>query len=350
MKTVTEAFSLTSSEMGANQSATRAEKMKAIVQHEYGSADVLKLENIDLPNIGSKEVLIEVHAAGLDRGTWHLMTGTPYLIRALGFGLTKPKQPIPGFDVAGRVREVGSEVTRFVPGQEVYGIAKGSFAEYAAANENKLVLKPGNLSFEAAAAVTVSGITALEALTDQGNLQAGQHVLIIGASGGVGSYAVQLAKALGAEVTGVASAAKADLILSLGTDYAIDYRTEYLDGKRQYDLIVDIGGRNSISRLRSVLHPKGTLVFVGGEGGNRVTGGIGRQICGALMSPFVKHDLKMFVSGEKLSMICKLDEFLESGAVKSSIGKRFTLEEVPQAISEMLSGNANGKSVINVRR
>jgi len=267
----------------------------------------------------------------------------------MGFGLVKPKQPVPGFDVAGKVTKVGKEVTRFVPGQAVYGIANGSFAEYAAASEDKLVLKPDSLSFEAAAAVTVSGITALEALTDQGDLQAGQHVLIIGASGGVGSYAVQLAKALGATVTGVASAAKADLILSLGADYTIDYRTEYLDGKRQYDLIIDIGGRNSISRLRSVLHPSGTLVFVGGEGGNSVTGGIGRQIKGALMSPFLKQNLKMFVSGENLSMIRRLNEFLKSGAVIPSIGNRYSLEDAPTAMRELVAGRTSGKSIIVVR-
>ena len=171
----------------------REETMRAIVHRSYGTAEVLEREIVDIPSVGEKEVLIEVHCAALDRGTWHLMTGTPYLIRVLGFGLMKPKQPIPGLDVAGRVVEVGSAVTRFAPGDEVFGVANGSFAEYTVANEDKLVAKPADLTFEAAAAATVSGITALEALTDVGNVQAGQKVLVVGASGGVGTYAVQLA-------------------------------------------------------------------------------------------------------------------------------------------------------------
>jgi len=244
---------------------------------------------------------------------------------------------------------VGNAVTRFTPGDEVYGIARGSLAEYAAAMEDKLVAKPDSINFDVAA-VTVSGITALEALTDVGQLQAGQHVLIVGASGGVGTYAVQLAKALGAQVSAVASASKAELVRSLGADHVIDYRTDYLDGsKRRYDLVIDIGGRNSVSSLRSVLHKNGTLVFVGGEDGNRVTGGIGRQIMGVLMSPFVKQNLKMFVSGENQSMISRLNEFIKSGAVTPTIGQRFTLNEVPTAMRELVAGNIRGKRLIVVR-
>lgn len=347
---ITQQRTVAAEQMKPEISATRTETMQAIVHRAYGSADVLQQETINLPTPGAKQVLIEVHAAALDRGTWHLMTGTPYLIRILGFGLMKPKQPVPGFDVAGRVRSVGSDVTRFVPGDEVYGIADGSFAEYAAASEDKLIPKPANLSFDSAAAATVSGITALEALTDIGKLQAGQHVLIVGASGGVGTYAVQLAKALSAEVTGVASAAKADLVYSLGADHVIDYQTKYLqDSTRKYDLIIDIGGRNSISSLRSVLKPQGTLVFTGGEGGNRVTGGIGRQIRAVLMSPFLKQNLKMFVSGEKHSMMVRLSEFIQSGAVIPNIGRRFALNEVPEAMRWLEAGNAEGKILIVVR-
>lgn len=334
----------------SERSATLLKSMRAIVHRSYGSAEVLKSETIDLPTLGKKDVLIEVHCAALDRGTWHLMTGKPYLIRILGFGLMRPKQQVPGFDVSGIVRSVGSEVTRFIAGDEVYGIANGSFAEYAAASENKLVLKPANLTFDAAAAVPVSGITALEALTDVGKLEAGQHVLIVGASGGVGTYAVQLAKAMGAKVTGVASAAKADLVSSLGADHVIDYRTNYLEnGKCEYDLIVDIGGLNSVSSLRGVLKQQGTLVFTGGEGGNRITGGIGRQIRAVLMSPFLKQNMKMFVSGEKHSMMMRLNEYIQSGAVKPSIGKRFALDEVPAAMRWMVAGNAEGKTLIVIR-
>ena len=334
----------------SKQSAIRSQTMRAIVQRSYGSAEVLKREMLDLPTIGKKEVLIEVHSAGIDRGTWHLMTGTPYLIRVLGFGFTRPKQLIPGLDVAGRVSAVGDEVTRFAPGDEVYGIANGSFAEYAAASEDKLVPKPANLTFDSAAVATVSGITALEALTDVGKLQAGQHVLIVGASGGVGTYAVQLAKALGAEITGVASASKADLVRSLGADHVIDYRTKYLvNSECRYDLIIDIGGRNSVSSLRRVLKKRGTLVFVGGEGGNRVTGGIGRQLRATLMSPFLKQNLKMFVSDESQSMITRLSEHIKSGAVIPTIDQRFSLDEVPAAIRELEAGNTRGKSLIVVR-
>ncbi len=326
------------------------DRMQAIVQHQYGSAEVLEHAVIDRPTIGDKEVLIEVHSAGLDRGTWHLMTGTPYLIRILGFGFSRPKQATPGLDVAGRVTAVGKAVNRFAVGDEVFGIAKGSFAEYAAASEDKLVTKPAGLSFDAAAVATVSGITALEALTDIGHIQAGERVLIVGASGGVGSFAVQLAKALGAEVTGVASASKSDFVLSLGADYVFDYRTNYLENANcEYDLIVDIGGRTKVSSLRKLLTDTGTLVFVGGEGGNKITGGIGRQIGASLMSIFFKQRLTMFVSGESLEHITRLREFLESGAVSPAIGKRFKLSEVPTAMHELASGLTSGKSVIAVK-
>lgn len=324
--------------------------MQAIVQHTYGSSDVLKQEIIDIPTPKNEEVLIEVHSAALDRGTWHLMGGNPYLIRILGFGFSKPKQATPGFDVAGRVVAVGSAITRFRIGDEVFGIAKGSFAEYAVASERKLVLKPAELSYDAAAAATVSGITALEAVTDVGKAQAGQHVLVVGASGGVGSYAVQITKAIGAKVTGVASAEEADLVHSLGAEHVIDYNTNYLtDSTTQYDLIIDIGGRNKVSSLRQLLTEKGTLVFVGGEGGNRITGGIGRQIGASLMSVFMKQRLTMFVSAEKLSVIERLSDLIQSGAVTPAIGERFSLDEVPTAMRKLEAGALRGKTVIVVR-
>ena len=336
----------------SNSGATAAaeQTMRAIVHRSYGTAEVLERETVNIPTIGDKEVLIEVHCAALDRGTWHLMTGTPYLIRVLGFGLMKPKQPIPGLDVAGRVVSVGSGVSRFAPGDEVFGIANGSFAEYTVANEDKLVVKPKDMTFEAAAAATVSGITALEALTDVGKVQAGQKVLVVGASGGVGTYAVQLAKALGAEVTGVASASKADLLHSLGADNVIDYKTNYLvDSKCRYDLIIDIGGRNKVSSLRRVLTPQGTLVFVGGEGGNRVTGGIGRQVGASLLSIFLKQRLTMFISSEDHSIMQRLSEFIQSGAVTPTIGQRFDLNDAPAAMHELEAGKVRGKTVITVR-
>lgn len=324
--------------------------MRAIVQRSYGPVDRLELEKVDRPTIGTNEVLIEVHAAGVDRGVWHLMTGTPYLIRIAGFGLRKPKQPIQGLDVAGVVVAVGSSATRFAPGDEVFGIASGSFAEYAVASVDKLALKPGSATIEQAAVSAISGSTALQALTDIGKLQPGQHVLIIGASGGVGTFAVQLAKALGAEVTGVASTTKLDLVRSLGADHVIDYANEdFADGARRYDLIIDIGGRNSVSRLRRALTRSGTLIIVGGENGNRLTGGVGRQLRAMLLSPFVKQRLATFISKEHHSFLERLAEFIESGDVVPSIGQRFPLEDTADAIRQMEAGTATGKSVIVVR-
>ena len=232
------------------------QRMRAIVQKEYGTADVLAMAEIERPVIQANEVLVQVHAAGLDRGTWHLMAGMPYAARLVA-GLRAPKNPVPGLDVAGVVVPVGSEVTRFQPGDEVFGVSKGSFAEFAAAREDKLAHKPSRLSFEQAAAVPVSGMTALRGLCDVGRLQAGQKVLIVGASGGVGSYAVQIAKALGAEVTGVCSTSKLDLVRSIGADHVVDYsQDDFADGDTRYDLILDIGGNSSLARLRHALAPQ----------------------------------------------------------------------------------------------
>ena len=257
---------------------TANDKMRAIVQYEYGTADVLQLAEIDRPTIKAGEVLVQVRAAGVDRGTWHLMAGKPYVMR-LAFGVRGPRRAVPGLDVAGVVVAVGSDVTRFKPGDEVFGIGKGSFAEFAAAREDKLAHKPSSLTFEQAAAMSVSGQTALRGLRDVGGLQAGQKVLITGASGGVGTYAVQIAKALGAEVTGVCSTGKMDLVRSIGADHVIDYtHDDFADGEQHYDLILDIAGNSTLSRLRRALTPHGTVVIAGGEGGDRWFGGIDRQL------------------------------------------------------------------------
>ena len=323
--------------------------MRAVTQDRYGGPDVLSIRSVDRPEVAADEVLIEVHAAGVDRGVWHLMTGEPYLVR-LGFGLTKPKQPIIGLDVAGRVVAVGDDVDRFVPGDEVFGIAKGSFAEVAVAEQHKLAHQPANLSMEQTAVAAVSGITALQALTQVGRVEPGQHVLVIGASGGVGTYAVQLAKALGAEVTGVASTGKLDLVRQLGADHVIDYTVDdFVDGETEYDLIVDIGGRNSIRRLRRALTPTGTLVIVGGEDGGRWTGGIGRQIRAVLLSPFVGQRLTMFISKEHHSYMESLAAHLESGAVVPAIDGRFGLDEAAEALRRLEDGRTSGKAVIVVR-
>ena len=260
--------------------------MRAIVQDRYGSGDVFRLEQIALPQIAHNEVLVQVQAAGLDRGTWHMMAGQPYLLRLLGFGFRAPKNRVPGLDVAGTVAAVGTSVSRFSPGDQVFGISRGSFAEYAAVREDKLARKPANLTFTQAAVVPISAGTALQALTDAGSVKQEQRVLIIGASGGVGSYAVQLAKAFGSEVTGVCSTAKLDLVRSLGADHVVDYtRQDFADGTNKYDLILDIAGNSTLSRLRSALTPTGTLVIVGGEEGGKWTGGFGRSLRAPLLSP-----------------------------------------------------------------
>jgi len=327
-----------------NETATT---MRAIVQDAYGSAEVLELETIDRPAIGAGEVLIEVAAAGLDRGVEHLMTGLPYLIRLMGYGLAKPKNRVPGFDVSGTVVGIGDDVTRFAPGDAVFGIGNGSFAQYATAEEKKLAHKPASVTFEQAAVAAVSGITALQALTTVGELQPGETVLIVGASGSVGSYAVQLAKALGGVVTGVASSPKVEFVRSLGADHIIDYtREDFADGGDLFDLILDIGGRNSVRRLRSVLAPTGTLVIVGGEGGGKGTGGIGRQLRAMVLSLFTKQRLTTFISKESHTFMESLAEYIERGDVVPAIGQQFRLDQVPEAVRQMAAGTLRGKSAI----
>jgi NADPH:quinone reductase-like Zn-dependent oxidoreductase len=322
--------------------------MRAIVQEAYGSAEVLHLAEIDRPEISGNEVLVEVAAAGMDRGTWHLMSGKPYLMR-IGFGFRRPRNRVPGLDVAGTVVAVGSEVTRFQPGDEVFGMSRGSFAEYAAAREDKLAHKPANLGFEQAAVVPISGGTALQALRDSGRIEAGQEVLLIGASGGVGTFAVQLAKAYGAEVTGVSSTGKVDLVRSIGADHVIDYtREDYLDGAIKYDLILDIGGNNRLSRLRRALRPKGTLVFVGGEEGGNVTGGLGRQIRALALSMFTGQRLTMLVSKERHTDLEALRPFLENGQVTPAIDRTYALAGVRDAIGHLEAGHVGGKIAITI--
>jgi NADPH:quinone reductase-like Zn-dependent oxidoreductase len=321
--------------------------MRAVVQDVYGSADRLRLAEIDKPVIAAGEVLVRVRAAGVDRGTCHLMRGEPYLMRILGFGFRGPKNRIPGLDVAGTVAAVGAAVTRFQAGDEVFGISRGSFAEYAAAREDKLVRKPASLSFEQAAVVAVSGLAAIKGL-HVGRIAAGQKVLIIGASGGVGTYAVQLAKAFGATVTGVASTAKADLVRSIGADEVIDYtREDFADGRQHYDLILDIGGNSRLSRLRRALTPKGTLVIVGGEG--KWTG-LGRQFRALALSPVVPQRLTMYVSStnKRQADLEALRQQIETGHLTPIVGKTYPLPEVPEAIRHLEGGRAQGKIAITV--
>ncbi|MGH8938344.1 MAG: NAD(P)-dependent alcohol dehydrogenase [Actinomycetes bacterium] len=321
--------------------------MQAIVQDAYGSIEVFGLARIDRPEIADDEVLVRVHAAGLDRGTWHMMTGLPYLLRVIGFGFRKPKNRVPGIDVAGTVVAVGSGVIKFSAGDEVYGMSRGSFAEYAAAREDKLAHKPANLSFEQAAVVPISAGTALQALTDVGRMEPGQKVLILGASGGVGTFAVQLAKALGAEVTGVCSTAKLDLVRSLGADHVTDYtQDDFAEGGNQYDLILDIGGNPRTSRLRRALTPTGTAVIVGGEEGGRWTGGFGRSLRAPMLSMFVRQRLAMLASKERASDLERLAPLIEAGSVTPSIDSAYSLEQVPEAMRLLDAGKVRGKVAI----
>ncbi|MGA7757941.1 MAG: NAD(P)-dependent alcohol dehydrogenase [Ilumatobacteraceae bacterium] len=323
--------------------------MRAVTQRRYGDSSVLTIAEIQRPTIGPGEVLIEVIAAAVDRGTEHLMTGRPWLVRLVGYGVLRPKQPVLGLDVAGIVRAVGDDVTRFAVGDEVFGIAKGSLAEFAAAAESKLAKKPAGLTFEQAAASTVSGIAALQALTDVGHLAPGERVLVIGASGGVGTFAVQLARALGGIVDGIAGTANLELVSSLGAENVHDHRTtDIADIAERYDLVVDVGGRNPIRKLRRLLTPTGTLVIVGGENGNRVTGGIGRQFRAVALSPFVRQRLTMFMSTEDHSSIERLAVHLESGEVVPAIGSRFSLDRAVDAMRQFESGTASGKTLIDV--
>ena len=324
--------------------------MKAIVQDKYGSADVLEFRDIEKPVAGDDDLLIQVHAAGVDPGVWHLMTGLPYLVRIMGFGFSAPKIRVRGRDVAGTVEEVGKNITQFRPGDMVYGICDGSFAEYVCAKPALFVHKPAKLSFEQAAAVPISGMTALNGLRDVGKIQPGQRVLIIGAAGGVGTYAVQLAKAFGAVVTGVCSTSKAELVRDIGADDVIDYtREEFTDGARRFDLILDTAGRRPLPQLRRALTDEGTIVIVGGEGGDRWLGGFQRQIFAPLRALFAKQKLLALMFKENQQDLLTLKELIEAGKLTPVIDKTYPLSEAAEAIRYLERGHAQGKVVLTVR-
>jgi NADPH:quinone reductase-like Zn-dependent oxidoreductase len=329
--------------------ATGRETMKAIVQDRYGGLETLEHKDIDRPGPKDDEVLVRVRAAGLDRGVWHLMAGLPYLIRFIGFGVRRPRVRVRGMDVAGTVEAVGGDVTRFQPGDEVFGWADGSYAEYVSVPAGNLALKPANLSFEQAAIVPISGFAALQALRDVGQVQAGQRVLVIGAAGGVGSYAVQLAKAFGGRVTGVASARQLELVRSLGADDVVDYtREDVTDGSRHWDLVIDTGGHRPLSRLRRALTPRGTLVIVGSEGRGRWLGGFDRNLRAVALSPFVGQRLGMLSSKTRQDDLQTLRELLEAGKVTPAVSATYPLAEVPEAIRQLVEGHRGGKLVITV--
>ncbi len=322
--------------------------MKAIVQDTYGTADVLKLEDIDRPVAGNGEVLLRVHAASVFIGDWHVMAGVPYLIRMVS-GLRAPKARVRGQDVAGSVEEVGKDVRQFQLGDEVFGACDGSFAEYATAQPDKLARKPANLTFDQAATVPITGSTALQGLRDVGRLQPGQKVLIIGAAGGVGSFAVQIAKAYGADVTGVCSTMQLDLVRSLGADRVIDYsREDFAATGERYDLILDIAGARPVPHLRQALAARGTLVLVGAEGGGRWLGHMSRQLGAQMRSPFASQSLVAFIAKPTAARLLVLKELIEDGKVKPVMDKMYPLSEVPEAMRHLEGGHGRGKVVITV--
>jgi NADPH:quinone reductase-like Zn-dependent oxidoreductase len=328
-----------------------AATMKAIVQDEYGSAaeEVLRLTDVARPVIADDQVLVRVRAASVDRGTWHTMAGLPYPVRLAGFGLRAPKATNPGRSFAGTVESAGKDVTEFKPGDDVYGTCDGSFAQFASAQASRIAPKPANLSFEQAAAVPVSALTALQAVRDQAQVQPGQKVLIIGASGGVGTFAVQIAKSFGAEVTGVCSTAKTDLVRSIGADHVIDYSSaDFADGGHRYDVILDTGGNRPLAHLRRALTSRGRLVIVGGETSGRWLGGTDRQIRALLLSPLVSQKLGTFIASENSADLTILRDLIESGKITPAIDHAYPLAETPAAIRHVQEGRARGKVVISI--
>jgi NADPH:quinone reductase-like Zn-dependent oxidoreductase len=324
-----------------------APTMSAVVQERYGSAETLHVRTIARPRIREHEVLIRVVAAGVDRGTWHKMTGRPFVIRVTGFGLRAPRNLVPGTKLSGIVEQVGHAVTGFRVGDEVYGTGIGAFAEYARASESQLACKPPELRFEHAPAVAFGGVTALQALRDHGRLQGGQHVLVVGASGGVGSFAVQLAKAGGAEVTGVCSSAKTDFVRSLGADHVIDYtRREFTEEPQRFDLILDIAGDRRVARLRRALTPRGTLVIVGGEHGGRLTGGLQRQLFARAQSAFTTQKLGSMFTRETSVDLEVLNGLIAGGMITPAIEQTYPLGRAADAVGMLESGRVLGSIVI----
>ncbi len=321
--------------------------MRAIVQDSYGEADVLHPADIPVPVPGDDEVLLKVHAAGIEMSVWHLMTGRPYLVRMV-MGLRAPKNPVRGADVAGTVTAVGSKVTTLAVGTAVFGTGNGSLAEYATAKAATLALAPASLTPAEAASLPVAGCAALHAV-QQAEIAAGQRVLVIGAGGSVGQFAVQLAKARGAHVTGVGSTRSVEFIRSLGADAVIDYTVDrFEDAGVRYDVIIDIAGNRKLSALRRVLTPKGTLVIVGAETDGRFAGGMSRIILAPLLSTFVGQRLIPLVSGEPTATLDALRELVDAGALRPRIGRVWPLEEAADAVAELSARRLNGRIVVSV--
>ena len=331
-----------------NATPAHAPSMTSIVQDAWGTdpATTLRLAEVSRPPVGDGDVLVRVAASSVDQGTVHCMTGEPYAMRLAGFGVRKPKASNPGRAFAGTVAAVGAAVTGFEPGDDVYGTCDGAFAEYVAVHPDKLAPKPASLTFEQAAAVPISGATALQAV-QKANVAAAQHVLVLGASGGVGTFAVQIAKAMGATVTGVCSAGKADLVRALGADHIIDYTsTDITDSGQRYDVIIDIAGSRKLSTLRRCLTERGTLVIVGGETGGRWLGGFDRSLRAVLLSPLVSQTLGMLASKETATSLEELSVLIETGSVTPAIDSAFPIAETHAALRRVMDGHARGKVVI----
>jgi NADPH:quinone reductase-like Zn-dependent oxidoreductase len=323
--------------------------MKGIVYRCYGSPDVLRYEDIPKPTAADDEVLVKVHAASVNPLDWHYMEGTPYMVRMdAGFG--KPQNPRLGVDFAGTVEAVGRNVTRFKPGDEVFGGKFGAFAEYVAVREDRAIaLKPGNLTFEQAASVPIAAITALQGLRDKGQIRAGQKVLINGASGGVGTFAVQIAKSFGADVTGVCSTRNVDLVRSIGADHVIDYTKEdFTKGQQRYDLIVDIVGTHSVLEYKRVLNPKGTLVMIGSTTPGNWFGWLADPLEALMLSPFMSQKFSMMLTDFNKDDLATLGTLMQSGKVTPVIDRRYKLSETPTALQYLEAGHARGKVVLTV--
>jgi NADPH:quinone reductase-like Zn-dependent oxidoreductase len=320
--------------------------MRAVTQDRYGGADTLRLREVATPSLGAHEVMVRVAAAGVDRGAYHLMRGLPYLVR-LGSGLRAPRNPIPGTNLAGTVEAVGDAVTELTLGDAVYGTCRGAFAEYAMTRANRLAPKPASLSFEEAAVLPYPGAVSLQAIRDRAAVEPGQSVLIVGASGAVGTIAVQIAKAYGAFVTAVCGSRSAELVRSLGADHVIDYTTDdFTDGGDLYDAILDIGGNTPLAGLRRALDPHGNLVIIGGEGGGRLFGGIHRQLGAQLLSPFVSQKLGTLIASERADVLRSLNELIEADLVRPVIGRCAPLADAAHAVADLDRGRTRGRIVL----
>ncbi|MDT0345848.1 NAD(P)-dependent alcohol dehydrogenase [Streptomyces litchfieldiae] len=328
--------------------------MKAIVQERFGPPDILRLTDTDRPEIGAGHVLIRVRAAALNPYDWHMMRGDPYVARLMGaVGLTRPKSRVAGIDAAGQVEAVGADVRGLRPGDEVLGFCPGSFAEYARTTPDLLVPKPASLTFEQAAAVPMGAVTALRGIRTVGQVRAGRHVLVNGAAGGVGTFAVQIAAALDAEVTGVCSARNADLVRSLGATHVIDYtREDFTDGRVRYDVILDNVGNRPLGRLRRVLTPTGTLVANGGGSPGHVFGAVGSLLRLMVVNPFVRHRLRPIIpsapSGPTHADLLAVTALIEAGKVTPVVDRTYPLADTAEGVRHVEQGHARGKAVVTV--